>query len=283
MTFDTLKLDEDGYVILKGVLSKEDLQAFEDEIARLTAVQLEERGIKSSGDVEPLIKLFKIGGKYRHVLYTMLQYLSAINRIKRKVLDLVEPGSVLSPLGFRVPVATNALRIDLPNETEFSEPVHQDYSCYAPPAFHAWVPLRRVDDHFGSMRVWPGTHKHGFVEHNLENPRRPFLEQKNLEGLPNKVVEAEGGDVVLFNVFLFHSSVPNRSNRIKFNGSFLLQDFASLQDPEDPKSSVWKMVQMTTTRQTKIARPPTHNVASAPELDTFETTARRACRDQTYL
>jgi hypothetical protein len=251
MTFDPEKLDKEGCVILKGVLSRDDLNIFESEIERLTAAQLEERGIVPKGDIEPLIELFRIGGKYRHVLYTTMQYLSAINHIKRRILDLVEPGGLLAPLGFRVPIATNALRIDLPNEPEFTEPVHQDYSCYAPPAFHAWVPLRRVDEHYGTVRVWPGTHKRGFVEHNLENPRRPCLDQKHFEGLPNYVIEADGGDVVLFNVFLFHSSVPNRSNRIKFNGGFIIQDLARLQDPDDPQSSVWRMVQMTTTRQAK--------------------------------
>jgi hypothetical protein len=251
MGLDLDKLENDGFVLLKGVLPRRAIDAFEDEIARLTAAQLAKRGVTPSGEVEPLIELFRLGGKFRHVLYTAMQYLSALTEVKARIIELSAPGGLLEPLGFKVPIATSALRVDLPNEVHFTEPVHQDYSSYAPPAFHCWVSFRRADEHFGSVRVWPGTHKRGFVPHNVDNPRRPFVEPRHYEGLPSAVVETEPGDILFFNAFLFHASVPNRSNRIKFTGGFIMQDLARIEDPEDPTSPIWPMLEMTRKRESK--------------------------------
>ena len=242
-------LHELGFVLLKGAIPQPTIDAFEDEVRRLTEAQLAARGITPKGDREALIELYELGGKYRHVLYTVMQYLSSMTALKARVLELFAGGGALADLGFQVPITTNALRVDLPGEARFNEPMHQGYSSYAPPAYHAWVPLRRVDEHFGSVRVCPGSHKGGFVPHDTSDPRRPRLAPEHYQGMASEVVEADAGDVLVFNAYVFHASVPNRSNRIKFIGGFIAQDLANLADPEDPDSPVWDMVSMTGERQ----------------------------------
>ncbi|MHA1537508.1 MAG: phytanoyl-CoA dioxygenase family protein [Alphaproteobacteria bacterium] len=251
MTADLDHLGSEGYVVLKGVLGQHLIDQFEDEVDRLAHAQMKARGITASGKDEPMAELYRLGGKYRHLMYTSMQNLAALDAIKVHLLEQHKPGGIFAGLNFDVPVSTCGLRIDLPHEDNFLERVHQDYSCFAPPGFHAWVPMRRVDEHHGSVRFWPGSHKGGFVPHNTDNPRQPFIEPEHYEGRPSIVAELDPGDVLFFNIFGFHRSVPNRSDVIRYIGIFMMQDLARLQDPEDRNSSVWDMVSMTATRQAK--------------------------------
>jgi hypothetical protein len=245
---DTKALDERGFVVMRGLLDKQVIADFETEIAEFCAAQLAKRGVKPEPGEEPMITLFKLGGRYRHMLFDMLQSLTALSYLKVSLFDQFKDGGALAPLGFRLPVSTVGLRVDLPLEVQHEEPWHQDYSSACLRAYHAWVPLRRVDQHYGTMRVIPGTHKRGFVQHDMSNPRRPFIPGHMFEGLPSETVEAEPGDAVIFNSLLFHRSETNRSNRIKFIVGYMMQDLASMEDPEDPKSPIWDMFEMTRRR-----------------------------------
>jgi hypothetical protein len=245
---DKKQLSEKGYCLLRGILPLELIEAFETEVATFAKRQFELRGIAPVEGEEPLVTLFKIGGRYRHMLYNMMQNLTALTNIKAHLFNEYRPGGALEPLGFELPISTAGLRIDLPKEGTFDEPWHQDYSSSCLRSFHAWVPMRRVDAHFGSVRVVPGTHKGGFVPHDLTNPRHPVLPPSVYEGKESIVVEAEPGDVLVFNSLMYHRSAANHSDRIKFIIGYMMQDLASMQDPEDENSPMWEMFEMTRRR-----------------------------------
>src|SRR5579885_721765 len=245
---DMRALDERGYCLMRGILDKRVIDDFEKEIADFCAAQFAKRGLKPVPNEEPLTTLFKIGGRYRHMLFNMLQSLTSLAYLKVSLFDQFKKGGALETLGFQLPISTTGLRIDLPFDVKHEEPWHQDYSSSCLRAFHAWVPLRRVDSHYGTVRVIPGTHKRGFVAHDMSNPRRPFLPQQVIAGLDSVVIEADPGDALIFNSLTFHRSETNQSNRIKFIVGYMMQDLASMEDPEDPTSPIWAMFEMTRRR-----------------------------------
>ena len=71
--------------------------------------------------------------------------------------------------------------------------------------------------------------------------------------------EADVGDALIFNSLVFHRSETNRSNRIKFIVGYMMQDLASMEDPEDRNSPIWDMFEMTRRRyelnQARVAEP----------------------------
>ena len=245
---ETSQLEEKGFCLLKGIIPLPLIDSFETEIDIFCARQFEQRGISPVPGEEPLITLFKIGGRYRHLMFTMLQNLTALTRIKAHLFTEFGNGGAFEPLGFELPISSTGLRIDIPGEVQFEEPWHQDYSSSCLRAFHAWVPMRRVDAHHGSVRVVPGTHRGGFVSHDLSNPRQPVLPPSVYEGLESEVIEADAGDVLLFNSLMYHRSATNHSDRIKFIIGYMMQDLASMQDPEDESSPIWDMFEVTRKR-----------------------------------
>lgn len=245
---DIDELNEKGFFVLRGLLPIGLIEEFETEVDTFVARQMEIRGMTPDPTMEPLISLYKQGGRYRRMMFSLMQNLTAITRIKNQLFEEYKPGGALEPLGFELPISTSGLRVDIPGEVEFEEPWHQDYSSSCLRAFHAWIPLRRVDSHFGSVRVVPGTHKGGFVEHDVTDPRHPILPPSVYEGKESVVVEADPGDVLVFNSLMFHRSQTNQSNRIKFIIGCMMQDLASMQDPDDETSPMWNMFQMTKQR-----------------------------------
>lgn len=245
---DMNQMNDQGYCLLKGIIPQDLIEEFETEIETFTDRQLEIRKIDRIPGEEPLITLFKIGGRYRKMLFTMLQTLTALTRIKAHLFNEYRPGGALEPLGFELPVSTIGLRVDIPGESQFEEPWHQDYSSSCLRSFHAWVPIRNVDSHFGSVRVVPTSHKDGFVPHDLSNPRHPVLPPKVYEDRESMVVEAGPGDVLIFNSLMYHRSETNHSDRIKFIIGYMMQDLACMQDPDDETSPMWEMFEMTRRR-----------------------------------
>ncbi len=65
---DTSALERYGYVVLEGLLHRREIDEFETEIARFSAVQLHKLGIERRAD-EAFIDVFSRGGKYTSRIY----------------------------------------------------------------------------------------------------------------------------------------------------------------------------------------------------------------------
>jgi len=252
MNVDLKKYDSDGYIIIKDFLNESELNEFELNISNFTDAQISKLGISKSSN-DPLIDLFNRGGDYRKKLYDAIQELVIFEKIKIRLYDDLDKSGVLSKLDFKVPILRSGLFVSLPNEEFLDNPVHQDiYSFISTKFLRFWIPLRKVDNFHGSMRVWPKSHKNGFIPpDDYTNLTYPTFKKKNYEHLSNILIDSEPGPCVMFNPMLFHSTVSNFSNIVRFSLSIDIIDLAEFGDFNDVDGEFSKMTEISKNRKTK--------------------------------
>lgn len=144
-----------------------------------------------------------------------LQYLWAYRLASHPaVLDAVE--DVLGP---DIVVDGNLVFYKKPRDPRYAS-WHQDsvYSgWHLTPSVSAWIALTQSEPANGCMRVIPGTHKQGLLEH--ENIQDPHLMNRRGERLRMDVDETQAVDVVLrpgemslHHTNIVHGSNPNQSD-----------------------------------------------------------------------
>jgi hypothetical protein len=110
-------------------------------------------------------------------------------------------------------------RYIMPGNTEAGVPPHQDvsYNGHMDNFITMWVPLVPVDAKCGGVTAYPGGPKRKIeVVKRVENGVW-------IEGIPTEGLHAENcvpmnpGDVLVFDRFLVHGSMPNTSDRIRFS------------------------------------------------------------------
>ena len=126
-----------------------------------------------------------------------------------KVLDAVE-----SLIGPEILVDGNLVFYKPPHDEGYAS-WHQDsvYSgWHLTPSVSAWIALTASEPANGCMRVVPGTHKQGVLEH--DNVQDPNLLNKRGERLRMDVDESEAVDVVLKpgEMSLHHTNIVHGSN-----------------------------------------------------------------------
>lgn len=241
--FDPGDYETDGCSILRGIAPPDMLADFEAELGVVVESQVAMHGVSPSLGKEPLISLFELEGAYRGLLYDSLQQLPSLARISLHVFNILKTGGILKTLGFVAPLVAWGMRVDLPGETKFMLPMHQDYAhLWSGRCARIWLALRSVDSHFGSLSIVPGSHAQGYVPHNLSDPKYPFIDTERFDPAEAQVLEFDPGDGVLFNPFLFHGSVPNKSDRVKLVMAVHIQDGGDLRDPDDADDPVSKMM-----------------------------------------
>jgi phytanoyl-CoA hydroxylase len=114
------------------------------------------------------------------------------------------------------------LRPKLPESSLMSFPWHQDSQYYGAPTQYihlvtVWIPLVDVNEENGCLWVIPASHKwgllHGERGEDLNMRTKEDVEKKGEPiPLPMKV-----GDVLFLSNLTFHSSRPNRSNKVRWS------------------------------------------------------------------
>ena len=125
-------------------------------------------------------------------------------------------------------------------------PMHQDYPFYPHEGPHFVDCLLHLDEAplaSGCLRVVPGSHKEGPLEHITGDHTRPYLppEKYHPDITQSVPVPAKAGDVIFFSYYLIHWSDINRSTawrrsvRIGFHAA---QMRPVGQDPTDPYNKI---------------------------------------------
>jgi ectoine hydroxylase-related dioxygenase (phytanoyl-CoA dioxygenase family) len=106
-------------------------------------------------------------------------------------------------------------RITFPANERATTPAHQDffYIRGAVETYSCWIPLGDCPIELGSLAVWPGSHRQGFIEHSVKVPGAvggsavPVDESK-------AVWHASGfeiGDALFFHSYTIHKALPNKT------------------------------------------------------------------------
>jgi ectoine hydroxylase-related dioxygenase (phytanoyl-CoA dioxygenase family) len=96
-------------------------------------------------------------------------------------------------------------------------PMHQDYPFYPHNGPHFVDCLLHLDDaplESGCLRVVPGSHRQGPIEHITGEHTRPYLppDQYHPDITETVAVPARAGDVIFFSYYLIHWSDRNQSD-----------------------------------------------------------------------
>lgn len=128
--------------------------------------------------------------------------------------------SVLEKAGVRIAQAcsTPIIRIDLPQDTIYSTPFHQDYwySLLCESSVVVWFPILPLTRQQGYLRIIPNSHRNGFIPYvertkGFNEPLEARDEHGNLDKKAIEVPIAED-EILIFSQLLLHASGFNQSD-----------------------------------------------------------------------
>ena len=213
--------EEQGYLLVEGQFPAEEARSFREE-----AHALIER-LTQYADINPTwgsARQIAEGTKLLHC--HNVQFYSAV--FTRLLVDERLTGPAADLIGSpNVQLHHNKLFIK-PPEKGSPFPMHQDYP-YFPHARHSMMAaIIHFDDaplEKGCVRVVPGSHKRGPIEHNSQGGYHLPFDQYPLES--SVPCPARAGDVLFFNYLTIHGSGVNLSQEART--TLLVQ----MRDPED--------------------------------------------------
>ena len=248
---DYARLERDGFLHLPNLVSPALLAEFEAvvDIVGRTGLARKRRAPSSR---EPFADLLQTGGDYRVRLFANLKNLRVVQEMGMAVSETLRTEGFLDWAGLEAPIVYPTLRADPPGEDKYLLPYHQDYATQCRRAWRLWIPLRDANARTGSMKVVPGTHRMGFIEHDTSDPAHPVVPASVLEGRDPVTIDLRGGDGILFNPLLVHASVPAEVERMKYVLLVQVQDLTTLADSEDPDDPL--PARLETTRRRDLVR-----------------------------
>ncbi len=104
-------------------------------------------------------------------------------------------------------------RITFPGSVKFTTPAHQDYYYIrgSVETYSCWTPLGTCPIELGGLAVLPGSHRQGFIEHNVRHPGAVGghgVEVDELAG-PWHTDNFGIGDALFFRSYTIHKALPN--------------------------------------------------------------------------
>jgi ectoine hydroxylase-related dioxygenase (phytanoyl-CoA dioxygenase family) len=236
LKFDKNEIENNGYVVLEQLVSPDRLTAFETTMEQFSASELKRRCVQRTRK-DGLHDLMLSDRDYREALFPMLKYLKIVQLISVEVGNLLADAGFLEAWGFESPLIWPSLRVDLPDENTYLLPLHQDFrSTKCSRSLRLWIPLRDANRRNGTMRLIPGSHRHGLHPHDADDSffgRR--IGERFYLGQPEYMVEIGAGDGLLFDPLLIHGSVGAQGDLLKYVLLIQIQDLSTfLHNPSRP-------------------------------------------------
>ncbi len=213
---------EDGYLLVKGALGREEASELRREAHALMERLTRHQQIDATWGSARGLEQQKTQLLHCH----NVQFQSAA--FTRLIVDprLVDP--VADLIGPNVQLHHTKMFIK-PPEKGSPFPMHQDYPFFPHQGTSMVAAIIHFDDAplaKGCVRVVPGSHKQGPLEHIAEGAFHLPLEEYPLDSaIP---IEAEAGDVLIFSYLMVHGSGVNRSDEART--TLLVQ----MRAPDDP-------------------------------------------------
>ena len=227
------KFTEHGYLVVKSGISAADLAPLISVISEAVdkrAAELYNEGVISDTYAEMPFErrwyaLLKACGRENEVFgWHTLVFSEALFELitHRKVLDVLEV-LIGSDIQFN---GDFWVRPKLPNEKLTTLPWHQD-SAYMPHTENdthltVWLPLVDVASENGALQFLPGSHRSGLQTYHRvpgEAFAVPVLPPASADSEID-TLEMRKGDILVFNNLVFHRSLVNQSDTIRWSTDF---------------------------------------------------------------
>lgn len=219
---------ENGYVLVKGLLSREEAAHLRQETHDLATRLMRYRSIDATwGSAREMME--KDAGKPAPMLLHChdVQFQSAA--FSRLIVDERITGAASQIMGTPNVQLHHTKMFIKPPEKGAPFPMHQD-APYFPHEKHSMIAaIVHFDDaplEKGCVRVVPGSHKLGMLEHSNQGGWHLPFDQYPLES--SVPCEAQAGDVLFFSYLTIHGSGVNTSSEART--TVLIQ----MRDPADP-------------------------------------------------
>jgi hypothetical protein len=262
-SLDLSALERDGFAVLSALVRPQELAGFEHDIELAGETLARQRGIARQSS-EAIADVLKTAGRHRAMLFDHVKRLFVLERLSVEIGTALEQAGLFRHAGIAVPIVWPTLRADLPGESTYVLPLHQDYATTrCGTAWRLWIPLRDVDRHHGTMEVVPGSHRAGPFRYG-DGPALPSIDRDELmsRGLTPQCLDCAAGDGVIFSPWLVHGSVPNRSLRTKWVLLLHVQDLAAFVNPDEPTDPVTPFLALT--ERARVASRPAGEIAPSP-------------------
>ena len=215
---------DNGYILVKGLLTKEEAAAFRAECHALAERLSAHENIESTWESAKEVTGTK-DIKLLHCHDVQFQAAAFSRLLTDERITGIAADIIGSP---NVQLHHNKMFIK-PPEKGSPFPLHQDYPFF-PHQNHSMIAaILHFDDapeEKGCVRVVPGSHKRGPLEHQPEGSWHLPIDEYPIESAIS--CQAEAGDVLFFSYLTIHGSGINTSNEART--TLLIQ----MRDPSDP-------------------------------------------------
>ena len=231
---DFAALEDEGAVLVPRLLASRHIAAFRaavDGAIRTIA------GNQQDPDAA-LISIFRSEPGLRQAIYTGFQNLAVLHELSVAIHRWLQACRFYEWAGIVAPACWPGLRVDIPSETKFTLPLHQDFaSTRSHRAWRAWIPLSDASERTGSLRYYPGSHKLGPLPHIVDGTGGR-VDANWVKDFDEHIVTGAAGDGLFFHPLVAHASVPNRGDAVKWTLLLQIQDVAAPVNPDDPNDAL---------------------------------------------
>lgn len=221
---------KNGFVLFNDLIRPEQATSIRSEFLAIAEDLSKRYKIEHTSEdpVRRAYEVFAVGGVFRRHIYGYSQQL-------RSITSLVGSDGftqVFKKMGLRFPVLRNqALRIDFPDEPQFLQGIHQDVrGMRSSNCLNFWICLQDVDEHKGTLSVWPGSHMDGpVVPKHFSSEGYQIFTEEEVSHYQKDYLRTTPGHVLMFHPYLYHGSHQTQEKTLRLTVTLRYDDIGDME------------------------------------------------------
>ena len=226
--------NKNGYAILRNIVPPPRIDALLENIYKLyrkysTDYELDESEDPWKSEIfhKKLIEFRKKDSKLFGAIYDSLKTSLTLTQLVSDDVIVNNVAKFLNVDPSDVSISEPMCRLDVPNDKRNALEWHQERSFFPQnrDGLHSlvcWIPLTSVTEEMGAIHISPESHTGGLIT-SAQNEKKSELSTRQIS-VPEEyikkyedlVVPVDAGDVVFFNMLLYHRSGINISDKVRF-------------------------------------------------------------------
>ena len=226
--------NKNGYAILRNIVPPPRIDALLENIYKLyrkysTDYELDESEDPWKSEIfhKKLIEFRKKDSKLFGAIYDSLKTSLTLTQLVSDDVIVDNVAKFLCVESSDVSISEPMCRLDVPNDKRNALEWHQERSFFPQnrDGLHSlvcWIPLTSVTEEMGAIHISPESHAGGLItpaqnEKKSElSTRQISVPEEHVKKYEDLVVPVDVGDVVFFNMLLYHRSGVNISDKVRF-------------------------------------------------------------------
>ena len=226
--------NKNGYAILRNIVPPPRIDALLENIYKLyrkysTDYELDESEDPWKSEIfhKKLIEFRKKDSKLFGAIYDSLKTSLTLTQLVSDDVIVDNVAKFLCVESSDVSISEPMCRLDVPNDKRNTLEWHQERSFFPQnrDVLHSlvcWIPLTSVTEEMGAIHISPESHAGGLIipaqnEKKSElSTRQISVPEEYIKKYEDLVVPVDAGDVVFFNMLLYHRSGINISDKVRF-------------------------------------------------------------------